>query len=846
MSMLASATSVSRRRSLAIWGMCCALAAMTFVAYLGLSQSAGMGAPVMPLDDAYIHFQYARQLAAGQPFVYNPGLPPTSGGTSFLYPFVLGAGVLIGFHDLALGLWALIIGALALAVSIGLVAHIGLALGADGWLAALMALAFGLNGAIGWHFMSGMETGLVIAFTLALVFGLVRDRQRLTLVMAALLALTRPEGAVFALLAVFLLAHRRWRLLRLSDQRMAQPRSLLRAWLPLALPLAAIGVQPFVNRLVTGSSVASGNAAKSVFGMVPFDLGVIVSRILENFVAMWAGLLDLRLSAEIIYLGAPAVVLAVIGCAALLAARRWRALALSVLAGFFALTAAISTLDTAFWHFRRYQMPLYALMFVLAAAGAAALARGRLAAVSALLVAALLLISAGTAVQFAGRYALNVGYVIAQPLSMARWLAANAPPESLVAVHDVGMMRFVGERTTLDIVGLTTPGAADYWRNGPGAVGEFIVRERPNLIAAYGDGHGYGLGYLEATDLYAETLVRFTVELDPVNNVALAASSQAIHQPMWAAADAAGDAPMLRAATDYLCCDRQQVGMINVADIASERAHDYLWTTNGPLGGFPTEFNQFRYSGCAGAGCEVMEGGRRISGVEAFDLPARPGVDAILVTRLHPAHAGTFDVFIDDMFVATRVVPALPGSWLDVPTLIPGERIGERSRVRIVPALSGDYMPYRHTIFQGADDLAAPFEVLDAQFQDGAIGLSIRAVAFDEGGAALAIELIWSSDGSAQGDYQLFVHLLNADDAIAAQLDQRPGSGNLPPGNWLPGRVFDSLSLDLADVPAGRYTLALGLYDPVTFERLLPASPALTVDEAARLILGEVEVVTDG
>ncbi|MFQ3566536.1 MAG: hypothetical protein SNJ59_06020 [Aggregatilineales bacterium] len=842
MSVLASATSVSRRRSLVIWGVCCALAAITFIIYLSLSQSAAAGAPVMPLDDAYIHFQYARQLAAGQPFVYNPGLPPTSGGTSFLYPFMLGAGVLIGFHDLALGLWALIVGALALAVSIGLIAHIGLAFGADSWLAVLIALAFGLNGAVGWHFMSGMETGLVIVFTLGLVFGLVRDRQRLTLVMAALLALTRPEGAVFALLAVFLVAHRRRRFLRPSTQSV----TLLRAWLPLTLPLAAIAIQPLINRLVTGSSVASGNAAKSVFGMVPFDLGVIIGRIFENFVAMWAGLLDLRLNAEIVYLGAPAVVLAVIGYVALLAAHRWRAIALSVLAGFLVLTAAISTLDTAFWHFRRYQMPLYALMFVLAVAGAAALARGRLAVVSALLVAALLLLSAGTAVQFAGRYALNVGYVLAQPLAMARWLAANAPLESLVAVHDVGMMRFAGERTTLDIVGLTTPGAADYWRNGPGAVGEFIVRERPNLIAAYGDGHGYGLGYLEATDLYAETLVRFTVELDPVNNVALAASSQGIHQPVWAAADAAGDAPMLRVATDYLCCDREQVGMINVAEIASERSHHYQWTADGPLGGFPTEFNQFRYLGCAGAGCEVMEGGRRIGGVEAFDLPARPGVDAILVTRLHPAHGGTFDVFVDDAFVATRIVPALPGSWLDVPTLIPGDRIGERSRVRIVPALSGDYMPYRHSVFQGANDLAAPLEVLDAQFQDGAIGLSIRAIVFDAEDATLTIEIVWSSDGSAQGDYQLFVHLLNADGAIAAQLDQRPGSGNLPPGNWLPGRVFDRLSLDLAGVPAGRYALAFGLYNPVTFERLLPASPALTVDEAARLILGEVEVVTDG
>ncbi len=49
----------------------------------------------MPLDDAYIHFQYARSIATGQPYAYNPGLPPTSGATSFLYPYLLALGYLI-------------------------------------------------------------------------------------------------------------------------------------------------------------------------------------------------------------------------------------------------------------------------------------------------------------------------------------------------------------------------------------------------------------------------------------------------------------------------------------------------------------------------------------------------------------------------------------------------------------------------------------------------------------------------------------------------------------------------------------------------------------------------------
>ncbi len=41
-----------------------------------------------PLDDTYIYFQYARQIAHGKVFIYFDGDPATSGSTSFLYPFV--------------------------------------------------------------------------------------------------------------------------------------------------------------------------------------------------------------------------------------------------------------------------------------------------------------------------------------------------------------------------------------------------------------------------------------------------------------------------------------------------------------------------------------------------------------------------------------------------------------------------------------------------------------------------------------------------------------------------------------------------------------------------------------
>src|SRR5690242_15738278 len=158
--------SVSGRRSLFIWTLFCVIAGATFSAYTLTSLANGHGEFVMPLDDVYIHFQYARQMAAGQPYIYNPGLPATSGATSFLYPYVLAIGYLIGFQGLNLGLWAMAVGAVAMVCAMWLVYKLVALLEAGDWLTVLVAVAFGVSGPVAWHFMCGMETGLAMLFTL--------------------------------------------------------------------------------------------------------------------------------------------------------------------------------------------------------------------------------------------------------------------------------------------------------------------------------------------------------------------------------------------------------------------------------------------------------------------------------------------------------------------------------------------------------------------------------------------------------------------------------------------------------------------------------------------------------
>ncbi len=836
--------SVFNRRSLFILLLCFTLALIVLIVYVATSATIGGGQVVMPLDDAYIHFQYAHQIAVGQPYVYNPGLPPTSGATSFLYPYLLAVGDLIGFRGLSLGLWAMGIGWLGLALSAWLIYRM-VALVAPFGLAVALAVAFLFDGWIDWHFMSGMETGLAILFALLTVYAVLTRRLRLTALGAMLLALIRPEGGLLAVIAVGIALAQVWDSVPVKGRYGIPPRWLWRReWLLLLIPVLAIGVQPLVNWMVTGSAVASGNAAKSLFGIIPPDLGVIVGRIVENFVQMWHEFLT-----DYLYVFG----MAVVGFALMARERRFRLAAVMIGLWLLAGTAAISTLDTAFWHFKRYQMPLIALFFPLAGWGWAfvyARLRRRLRRINlirydltVMLVGVLVALSVSSLLYdtllFVSNYALNVGYVVAQPLQMAEWLAANTPSDARIAVHDVGMMRYIGGRTTIDIVGLTTPGAAAYWRNGPGSVGEFIERERPDYIASYGIGHGLGLGYLQNTDLYADTLASYTVALDPEYNVALAAPTQGIYRPDWTAADRAVSPQVLPTMLPDFS-GMELVDSIDVADLDSEQAHEYQWREVHAPNGFPTEYYQFDTIGCL-VDCSVMDGGRLINGEESFTLHTQAGEALILITRLHPEYEGTFDLYANDQLVGTRVIPALPGAWLEVPTLIPAALVTDATRIRIVPHVlkSQDYMPYYHWAYQGTYVTAPASGEPLATFESGAVQLSDAALSLDAS-RMLTVTLDWVTDGSAQGDYKIFVHVLNADGVNVAQADIRPGRGALPPGNWLPGGFRDTINIALSAAPPGTYSVVMGLYNPNSQERLQPVGA--NVDSDNRLLIGQIEV----
>ncbi len=225
-----------------------------------------------PLDDVFIHFDYARSIAEGHPFEWVPGNGYSSGNTSLSYPFLLAIGYLAGFEAQALMKWAAVLAGVCV---------FGLLLAArplfvrgphDTWGRAasfLLPPIFLGVGALDWSLWSGMEVALFLGtWALALRAYLwledatplgsearatIRHRAWLLGLAGACMILTRPEGvttiAVFGIAAALGL------------------RSGWRPRLGLAARVAIPGVlvtaaQAVSNRALTGEWSANGAIVK--------------------------------------------------------------------------------------------------------------------------------------------------------------------------------------------------------------------------------------------------------------------------------------------------------------------------------------------------------------------------------------------------------------------------------------------------------------------------------------------------------------------------------------------------------------------------------------------------------
>jgi hypothetical protein len=205
------------------------------------------GAIGFPLDDAWIHLQFARNLAEGTGFSFNPGVP-VSGSTAPLWTLLLAAGALLGGASVVM---AKIVGTAITAGAVLATYRAALAWGAAPVMAVGAGVGLGWTGPIAWGALSGMEVPLAELLIAVALLALARGCDSLTALCSALAVLVRPE----ALLLVPLLL-------------LARPLTLRRAALFAGIVVLVLAPAVAFSMVTVGAPVPATAAAKVEGGLL--------------------------------------------------------------------------------------------------------------------------------------------------------------------------------------------------------------------------------------------------------------------------------------------------------------------------------------------------------------------------------------------------------------------------------------------------------------------------------------------------------------------------------------------------------------------------------------------------
>jgi hypothetical protein len=100
------------------------------------------------------------------------------------------------------------------------------------------------------------------------------------------------------------------------------------------------------------------------------------------------------------------------------------------------------------------------------------------------------------------------------------------------------------------------------------------------------------------------------------------------------------------------------------------------------------------------------------------------------------------------------------------------------------------------------------------------------------------VTLYWRSEHQMKTDYKIFIHILEPSTPTPiAQQDAMPLQWTYPTTLWGAGEsIEDTMSVPLEDIPTGDYSVAVGVYDPKTMNRL-PAKDDSRLKPDDRFIL---------
>lgn len=462
-----------------------------------------------PLDDSWIHQTYARNLATTGVWAFVPGVP-SAASTSPLYTLLLAAGYALG---LPYALWTHSLGVLAL----GLTGVIGLRLARQlaprsRRLPLVVGLALVLNWHLIWAASAGMETALFSLWTLVIPWLVVRAPTPLRPrdgavfgVAAALATLTRPEGLLLAGLGGLALLIAHWRDI---------PRFIV--FTGAAAAAFALVIAPYAayNLSLTGGLLPDTADAKQTEYAILLTLPY-VERVGRMVFPLLAGVLPLLVPGLAYYVvrnarfHSPNAQQGRAGRALPLhgdvvektgssSARIERGItgekliALLPLVWAVALIALYAARLPANYQHGRYVIPALPGLVVSGTIGTAWLVQAARRSLPGRVLTQTLAIAASIVTLLAAvvigpsAYGQDVRLIDEEMVAAARWLAANVPPEDLLAVHDIGAVGYFAPRPLLDLAGLVSPEVVERMGD-PAALWSLLEARDARYLMAFPD-----------------------------------------------------------------------------------------------------------------------------------------------------------------------------------------------------------------------------------------------------------------------------------------------------------------------------------------------------------------------
>jgi len=483
-----------------------AAALLVFVGYIAVELRRN-GALGFPLDDSWIHLTFARNLAQGRGFVFNPG-EPVAGSTAPLWTLLL-AFFHILFRSASAMVWvAKALGLVFLCVGGLFAPRIAQNVTQNRWAGLGAGLAVVTLCHLDWGMVSGLEMTLSAALTLAAIHyylesvsearspeipsGREIPRKRSFVVPWVLLGLSvyaRPESFLLLGLVTFdALLRKLW-----FKQKVTY-------WRGLAVYVVTVLPYFMLNYTLSHSPFPMTYLAKasriSMFTALAIGKWNQVRLLLTR--APW---FYFREFSELVWQANPVLaILTGVGVVALviqaIRVRAGSSLLLPLVALLYVpLMGVFVPFTGPGFQNGRYVgniVAVAALVAVIATALGLRLIRNRGARYA---VGATLAVLAGfntvsTGIASSGNVARAESSINRTQVDVGRWLHENAPAEAVVACNDIGAIGYFGQRRVLDLMGLVTPEIIPHRRQqAPGqenlAAQAFIREKKPDYVAIF-------------------------------------------------------------------------------------------------------------------------------------------------------------------------------------------------------------------------------------------------------------------------------------------------------------------------------------------------------------------------